>query len=181
MNQVGEEKHWRFDHYMSKAQNTTGNVTTVEQTQKAEEYEPLADWLLRNGQALAYTEPGEYREADIDEIIEDYRDLSAYQKFEKLADFYNARREVETLTKEYTVDEMLEHVEAILEHPEGNEDLQETGEEIKYTEIVSNKTGGLPDEGNEQVTWKFYTGQEDEELRGTGVKEVEGELEYIVP
>ncbi|PSH02006.1 MAG: hypothetical protein BRC27_00110, partial [Nanohaloarchaea archaeon SW_10_44_10] len=72
---------------MSRAQ-PENKLICFETREKAEEYEPMADWLLKNGQLLASTG------FEIEFDSEDYQDMDAYAKFEVLTDFYNQRREI---------------------------------------------------------------------------------------
>ncbi|MFT4867756.1 MAG: hypothetical protein ACI9LV_000360 [Candidatus Nanohaloarchaea archaeon] len=175
---------------MSQAQRTTGNITPVEKHEKAEEYEPLADWLMKNGRALGYTE------VDLEISREEYDELAPLEKFQALTDFYNERREADNRRERYSIDEMLNHVELILESPEsiessqrykgrriettGREDLEKALEntegsvELKAEERATHRTGGHPDEPElEKVVWDVYTELEEEDMEYIGVRELE--------
>jgi hypothetical protein len=174
---------------MSQAQRTNGDLTSVEKHEKAEEYEPVADWLMKNGRSLGYPE------VDMEISREEYDELAPLEKFQALTDFYNERRDVEKRQHRYSIEEMLDHVELILEEPESIESsqkhkgrriettgreyleeiLEEEGDvELKAEERATHRTGGHPDEPElEKVVWNVYTALEDEEMEYIGVRELE--------
>ena len=119
--------------------------------EKAVEYEPMADWLLKNGKALAYSSNEIQLEAP-------YSEQNPFHKFKLLTDVYGP--------EEYATEEMIDYVAEILDEPENyqasqkwekarggvwqvpldNGDLPGDYPEVESEEVRSHKTGKNPGE-----------------------------------
>lgn len=179
---------------MSQAQRESADLLSAEIAAKAEQYEPMADWLMRGGQVIAYPEIDASLDDQEINHREDYEELGAYEKFELLANFYDERRDIQTKSDKYTPEDMIQTVAYMMEQPEavrsGQEDkkdprrgsLEETGREAlesqEYPEVTtevvtSHKTGSHPDEPElRKVDRILETEVEGEELKYTGTEEV---------
>ncbi|PSH02541.1 MAG: hypothetical protein BRC26_00050 [Nanohaloarchaea archaeon QH_8_44_6] len=152
-----------------------------ETREKAEEYEPMADWLLKNGQLL---DSGDF-ETKFD--AEDYQNIDAYTKFELLTNFYNQRRDIGS--KKYDSQELLEQIAAIMEEPEavksGQEDQnrginleyegKEKLEKQKYPSVENelldeSKTGSPGDSELKKVVRRLETKDPGEKIKYTGLE-----------
>jgi len=153
-----------------------------ETREKAEEYEPIADWLFKNGQLLASTS----FETKFD--TEDYQKIDAYTKFELLTNFYNQRREIGS--EKYDSQELLEQIATILEEPEavksGQEDQnrginleyggREKLEKQEYPSVENklldeSKTGSPGDSELKKVVRRLETKNPEEKIKYIGLEE----------
>ncbi|PSG98743.1 MAG: hypothetical protein BRC29_01285 [Nanohaloarchaea archaeon SW_7_43_1] len=152
-----------------------------ETREKAEEYEPMADWLLKNGQLL--DSAGFETKFD----TEDYQDIDAYTKFELLTNFYDQRRDIGS--EKYDSQKLLEQIATIMEEPEavksGQED-QNRGINLEYegreklekqeypsveNELLDeSKTGSPGDSELKKVVRSLETENPEEKIKYTGLE-----------
>lgn len=147
-------------------QQPRNNGLDPQKALKAEEYEPVADWLLQNGKRLAYHNIG---------TDQPYEELSAVEKFEALASLYTTTR---SGSIGYNTEDALEKVVDIMgepeavdastpemsdsrfspENPAGNIDLEEEYPEVEVTHDNPTRTG---DPELDQAVRRLEAGEEE--------------------
>lgn len=150
---------------------------TTETVSRAERYEPIIDFHLQNGRAVAYVESNGI---DPDQP---YEELEPAEKAELLAKVYNERRDTWGWRR-YDAEEALDQIEEIMEHPEAVElsGMEDTGRkelrEGEYPETSAEtttppaKTGRRRSEPELQVATYELSGEtEDEWIRSTVLEE----------
>lgn len=141
---------------MSTGMKATDKVVSIEKRERLEEYEPVVNWLLRDGERLDLSKT-------------EYREKGVTGKFTALAEFYNDNLDQ---TEQYSFDEIIDYVKSIEENPEPQK--RENGEEpeIKTELVQSTKTGNPGETDLRKVVMILETPEDkDDRLKYTGLVE----------
>ncbi len=140
--------------------------------QKAEEHEDFVDHLLDNGDRIE--EENRIKETS-------YEELTAYDKFQLLTDFYNRNRDIDKTRSVYDAPELVEYAASIQETPEAvnssYEDEKELNQEhifpspeVEAETLDQSRTGRYPSEPpQERKKMELSTGTEGEWIRATRI------------
>lgn len=136
---------------------------TPELSRKAQRYEPMASWLLKDGKVLAY-DPVEI------ELDRPFAELSAVSKFEVLTEAYNS------LDNAYNLEDMIEYVAAIVDDPEDPHSSQVLSTTIGGAPDISLDSAGCPEGPDEYPEVR----SNDRERHKTGRRPSEPEMQKVV-
>jgi hypothetical protein len=141
---------------MSTGMKATDKIISIEKRERLEEYEPLVDWLLRDGQRLGLGSS-------------EYQEKTVAGKFDSLAEFYNENLDE---TEEYSFDDIIEYVKSIENEPEPQKPKTGQEPEIKTELVQSTKTGNPRETDLRKVVMILETPEsKDDQIKYTGLVE----------